>query len=100
MARQKNDGRGRMGGRKPGSVSKHIKEAEERARRGITPLDYALSVMHDENAGMPFRLDACKAAIPYLHARRAPEDAKGRTVPPCIYTHPSLEDDGSDTDKK
>ena len=33
-----------------------------------------------------------KALLPYYHARRAPENKKGDTVPPLFYTHPPLEE--------
>lgn len=42
--------------------------------------------------GSPLRLDAAKAVAPYLHARRAPEDRGGNTVPAMIYVHPDLEE--------
>ena len=58
-----------------------------------------LSVMRKLKADVLRRDDMARAAAPYLHARRAPEDKKGATVPPMLYVHPSLEDDGSDGDK-
>ena len=36
---------------------------------GLTPLDYLLSVMRDEDLPRDERVDAAKAAAPYLHAR-------------------------------
>jgi hypothetical protein len=33
-----------------------------------------------------------KAAAPYVHARKAPEYSKGRTVPPMYYVRPDLEE--------
>ena len=38
---------------------------------GITPLDYMLQVMRDESAEPAKRLDAAKAAAPYVHPRLA-----------------------------
>ncbi len=65
------------------------------AREGITPLEYMLRVMRDPK-GKTSRRDAMAiAAAPYLHARRAPEDKAGRTVPPMVYVTPSLEEDES-----
>jgi len=32
-----------------------------------------------------------KAAAPFVHARRAPEGAQGRTIPAMIYVTPDLE---------
>jgi hypothetical protein len=52
-----------------------------------------LEVMRDQSVDGTRRDDMAKAAAPYLHPRRAPEDKQGRTVPPMIYTHPPLEDE-------
>jgi hypothetical protein len=38
---------------------------------GPTPLDHMLQVMRDENAEPAKRLDAAKAAAPYVHPRLA-----------------------------
>jgi hypothetical protein len=38
---------------------------------GITPLDYMLQVMRDEGLEPAKRLDAAKAAAPYVHPRLA-----------------------------
>jgi hypothetical protein len=38
---------------------------------GITPLDYMLRVMRDESVEPAKRLDAAKAAAPYVHPRLA-----------------------------
>jgi hypothetical protein len=58
---------------------------------GQEPLDYILEVMRDVRNPTGLRLDAAKAAAPYLHAKRAPENKRGNTVPTMIYTHPDLE---------
>lgn len=87
----------KTGGRKTGTPNKRTLENERKAREsGLMPLDYALKVMRDPNVEPQRRDWACQTAIPYLHARRAPEDKKGNIVPPMVYTHPSLEADGSD----
>jgi hypothetical protein len=44
-----------------------------------------LKVMRDEAADRERRDDMARAAAPYLHARRAPEDKQGKTIPPCVY---------------
>lgn len=36
---------------------------------GLTPLEYLLSVMRDEGAEEARRVDAAKAAAPYVHPR-------------------------------
>ena len=38
---------------------------------GLTPLDFMLSVMRDEQADTATRLDAARAAAPYVHPRLA-----------------------------
>lgn len=38
---------------------------------GPTPLDYLILVMRDENLDLAKRLDAAKAAAPYVHPRLA-----------------------------
>ncbi len=65
--------------------------AIEKGAEGFLPLDYMLQVMRDPKADFQLRFEAAKAAAPYLHARRAPEDSKARTVPVMIYETPNLE---------
>jgi hypothetical protein len=44
---------------------------EKVAATGLTPLDYMLQVMRDESIEPAKRLDAAKAAAPYVHPRLA-----------------------------
>lgn len=39
------------------------------AAQGITPLDYMLGIVRNESEDKTVRLDAAKAAAPYVHAR-------------------------------
>jgi hypothetical protein len=39
--------------------------------QGISPLDYMLGIMRDECQEQATRLDAAKAAAPYVHAKLA-----------------------------
>src|SRR5262245_14242216 len=81
-------------GRKAGTPNKRsIAAMNRKAAKGLQPLEFLVNMMRDDSAGKMMQLDAAKAAAPYLHARRAPEDAKGRTVPPMFYNHPNLESD-------
>ena len=65
-------------GRPPGSVNKLAKDAHERAAAGgILPLDYLLQIMRDNGADEARRIDAAKAAAPYLHAKLQPVDGEG-----------------------
>lgn len=67
------------GGKRPGAgrkrgipnrVTAEFKQlAVELGKEGASPLDLMPSVMRDESAPMAMRLDAAKAAAPYLHPR-------------------------------
>src|SRR5215218_7429499 len=66
------------GGRRPGSgrkrkgVSKLDAAARQQAMEsGITPLEYMLGVMRAPGSTDAQRMDAAKAAAPYVHARLA-----------------------------
>ena len=41
------------------------------------PLDYMLAVLRDENQSMADRMDAAKAAAPYVHAKLSSTEIKG-----------------------
>lgn len=57
-------------GRKPGSANRKTREIADRAAsEGLLPLEYLLSVMRNSKATMAMRLDAAKAAAPYIHPR-------------------------------
>ena len=78
----------KTGGRKKGSKNKinRVRDlAEAAAKGGTTPLEYMLSVMRDPKAKPSRRDEMARAAAPFLHARRAPEDSKGNMVPPVNY---------------
>jgi hypothetical protein len=87
----------KTGGRKKGSLNKRTLMIEH-ARSGSLPLDYMLQVMRDPDADPYLRAEMAKAAAPYCHARKAPQEARGQNVPVIIYTHPPLEADESDTE--
>jgi hypothetical protein len=82
----------KTGGRKAGSKNKRT-VAIEKGAKGKLPLDYMLGVMRNPNAEPMRRDEMARAAAPYLHARRAPEDKQGRMVPTMIYTTPNLENE-------
>ena len=73
----------KTGGRKKGSKNQRTAAADA-AKAGKLPLDYMLDVMRDESVDNLRRDDMARAGAPYLHARRAPEDKRRRTVPPMI----------------
>jgi len=58
----------KTGGRQKGGVDK-IKREAILAAQGITPLDYMLAIVRNEQEEKTVRLDAAKAAAPYVHAR-------------------------------
>src|SRR6476620_1609066 len=58
----------KSGGRQKGAVDK-IKREAILAAQGITPLDYMLGIIRNEQEDKAVRLDAAKAAAPYVHAR-------------------------------
>jgi hypothetical protein len=56
----------------------------ERARKealaeGISPLAYMLRILRDEGQDQATRMDAAKAAAPYVHARLATIEHSGET---------------------
>lgn len=59
-------------GRKKGQTTKLNDEARRKAADGgLMPLDYLLSIMRNETLPQPDRVDAAKAAAPYVHAKLA-----------------------------
>lgn len=64
-------------GRKPGQATKLNEEARIKAlEEGITPLDYMLNLLRDEQNDRDTRFEAAKAAAPYVHAKLANVDAR------------------------
>lgn len=59
-------------GRPKGSATKMNEEARKAAlSSGISPLDFLLAAMRDDRQEFDTRIDAAKAAAPYVHARLA-----------------------------
>jgi len=64
-------------GRKPGQRNaKTVEQVERIEASGLTPLDYMLSVLRDKTQEQAIRLDAAKAAAPYVHARLTTIEAR------------------------
>lgn len=62
----------KTGGRGRGTPNRaSAAKAAEIAASGLTPLDFMLSVLRNESSGHEVRMDAAKAAAPYVHARLA-----------------------------
>ena len=57
-------------GRKPGTINRFSKDLLEKASQsGLLPVDYMLGVMRDESLDTRLRIDAAKAAAPYVHQK-------------------------------
>lgn len=52
---------------------------------GISPLDFLLSAMRDGDQPFDKRLDAAKAAAPYVHARLAAVEHSGDKDAPIVH---------------
>jgi hypothetical protein len=64
-------------GRKPGQANKIDQEAREAAvASGITPLEYMLNVLRDEQQPNDRRDWAAEKAAPYVHAKLASVESK------------------------
>lgn len=64
-------------GRKPSALTKKTRELAEKAvEGGVTPLEYLLGIMRDEALDRNERVDAAKAAAPYVHPRLNAVDHK------------------------
>jgi hypothetical protein len=65
----------KTGGRHKGTPNKATAARQSAiAASGLTPLEYLLSVMRDETADHHTRLDAAKAAAPFVHPRMGQVD--------------------------
>jgi hypothetical protein len=71
-------GGSRIGAGRPkgASNSKALALAKKAMDEGLTPLEYLLQVMRDESNERAARLDAAKAAAPYMHPRLSSVDVK------------------------
>ena len=66
-------------GRPPGARNKRtIEQVEAIAATGMTPLEYLTSVYQDTAADPAKRIDAAKAAAPYVHARLNSTELTGK----------------------
>jgi len=84
---QKSHGGQRKGaGRPKGALGRLSREAREAARAtGEMPLDYMLRVMRDKDADPMMRLDAARAAAPFLHAKLAVQEVERTPAGPVTY---------------
>ena len=74
-------------GRPKGGANKLNDEARAKALDGgTTPLEYLLAVMRDTGLDRDTRIDAAKAAAPYVHARLAAVEHSGDKDKPIAHT--------------
>lgn len=83
---------GKNGGRRPGSGRKKsgvntLRAEAERAViwTGKTPAEFFQEIMDDDKQPMQLRLDAAKAATPYVH-RKQPEASEITTTAPLLIS--------------
>ena len=68
----------KTGGRKKGVPNKSNAAREQAIiSSGLTPLDYLIAILRDEGSGPNMRLEAAKAAAPYVHPRLAAIELSG-----------------------
>jgi len=66
-------GQKKAGGRAKGTINKSKKAILDKAKKkGITPLDYLLEVLNNKKTDERTRIEAAKAASPYIH-RKMPQ---------------------------
>ena len=67
----------KTGGRQKGAANKRTREIADKAvAEGLTPLEYLLSVVRDKGEDRATRIDAAKAAAPFIHPRLANETVR------------------------
>lgn len=65
-------------GRKAGSRSrKSAERAVKAAEQGLTPLEFMLNILRDEEQSSHDRFEAAKAAAPFVHPRLAAVEIAG-----------------------
>lgn len=73
----------KYGGRKKGTPNKATAKREaEIAASGLTPLEFLISVMKDEGKPTDTRVDAAKAAAPYVHPKLSSVEVSGKNGGP------------------
>lgn len=79
-------GGARKGAGKPkGAPNKLDAEARKKAlESGLTPLEYMLYILRNEELSLEDRMDAAKAAAPYVHAKLASVEHKGDGGGPMV----------------
>lgn len=72
-------GNPKTGGRQPGSRNTKTKAlAEEISKSGMTPLEYLCKQFRDPKLSRSVRMEAAKAALPYMHPRLQTTEVKAQ----------------------
>jgi hypothetical protein len=83
MEKAKNGGARPGAGRPKGAKNKKtLALAAEIAQSGLTPLKFMLGVMRNPKRPLDIRLDAAKAAAPYVHAKLSSVELTGKDGEP------------------
>ena len=76
----------KTGGRLKGMPNKAtLKREKAIAETGLTPLDYMLAVLRNEDNAPDLRLDAAKSAAPYCHPKLATITHNGPDGGPMVF---------------
>lgn len=65
-------------GRKAGTATTRTREIANAVAEGLTPLEYLTSVYRDVSVDEAKRIDAAKAAAPYVHAKLSAVELTGK----------------------
>lgn len=83
-------------GRKAGSVTTKTRETADRAAaEGLTPLDYMLKILRDEEQPKDARMWAAEKAAPYVHAKLANVELNANVAFSHEDALDQLDDDGA-----
>lgn len=90
MARPK--GLPKTGGRKKGTPNRTtLEQAQKALGSGLSPLEFLLKEMRDESNEKSVRIDAAKAAAPYVHPKFATVEVTGKDGEPLMQNSDPME---------
>lgn len=73
-------------GRKAGAATKRTREIADAVSEGLTPLEFLTNIYRDVSEDMARRVDAAKAAAPYVHAKLANIEMTGKDGGPIDHS--------------
>lgn len=78
----------KTGGRRPGSRNKaNVQREAEIKASGLTPLEYLIQMMRNKGNTPEIRIDAAKAAAPYVHPKLATISVNGSLDTNVVIVH-------------